>query len=275
MSKVGSDTFPTIKIKPKVAVLIADSCGFPFDDIREAVHPKIWQDLINQNIDVFYIRGLKPSKIQETLNSLVENIRYSKLWPIQNVIDKITLFKFNVKLPKMSIEGNVIEVQIVDSLRTLGVKMITCYKYCLDENYDFVFKTTLSSVVDPIRFMQKLEELPTDDAVYAGTPVNFGSHPFASGSNTLLNRSALIILFKNIKKWNHGFLDDVAMGRLFEGCVEIRPIKSLHINSLEQLDLIHETEFAETVHFRCKSASIPRNDVEIMNQLKIRMQKIK
>ena len=255
----------------KIAVLIADSRGEPFEEIKTALHPAIWERLRLLGVDVFYVNGLKPTRIQQRLSNFSEDLRYSKLWPLQNLLDKFLLLKFNSRIPPCSVNQGFITVEICEGLRTLGVKMLSAYKYIYQENYDYIFKTTLSSLVNEKAFMALVEELPRDRLVYGGTPVNFGKHPFASGSNTLLNRPALEFIFDNMSQWNHGFLDDVAMGRIFEGITGITPIASLHIDSMEQISTISAQVMKQTIHFRCKSRSIPRNDVEIIQRLRKRL----
>ena len=255
----------------KIAIVIADSSGEPFEEIKTSLHPGIWERLAFLGADIFYVKGEEPNGLQQILNNFSEGLRYSKFWPVQNLLDRFLLLKFNSRIPSCSVNQQFIEVEIREGLRTLGVKMLSAYRYIYQENYDYIFKTTLSSIVNEEAFLNFIQDLPQEGIFYGGTPVNFGKHPFASGSNTLLNRSALEFIFDNVNHWNHGFLDDVAMGRIFEGIVEVTPIASLHIDSMNQINKISSHEIKHTIHFRCKSRSEPRNDVEIIQELKKRL----
>ena len=255
----------------KIAIVIADSSGEPFEEIKTSLHPGIWERLAFLGADIFYVKGEEPNGLQQILNNFSEGLRYSKFWPVQNLLDRFLLLKFNSRIPSCSVNQQFIEVEIREGLRTLGVKMLSAYRYIYQENYDYIFKTTLSSIVNEEVFLGFIEDLPKEGIIYGGTPVNFGKHPFASGSNTLLNRAALEFIFDHVNHWNHGFLDDVAMGRIFEGIVEVTPIASLHIDSMDQINRISSHEIKQTIHFRCKSRSEPRNDVEIIQELKKRL----
>jgi hypothetical protein len=258
----------------KIAVVIADSSGEPFTAIKDALHPSIWNNLTSSGVDVFYVSGKKSTFLKGLINNLSEGVRYSKLWPIQNLIDCILLSRYNKVLPPCNVKENLIEVEICEGLRTLGVKMLSAYNYLYRENYDYIFKTTLSSIVNEKVFLEFIHKLPRYSIVYGGTPVNFGLHPFASGSNTLLSKQALGLLFRDLARWNHGFLDDVAMGRIFEEITEITPIASLHIESIDELNQIPDLELKQTIHFRCKSRATPRNDVQIIQELRSRLRNL-
>jgi hypothetical protein len=271
MNEVKTFTGAQERVGIKFAVVIADSLGKPFEEIKAALHPSVWNKLELLGADIFYVKGLAPTSFQKRINNFSETLRYSKFWRMQNIIDRVLLSKFNSKIPSYNIRQHRIEVEICEGLRTLGVKMLGAYKYMHQENYDFVFKTTLSSLVNEDALIQFIRGLPRDCVIYGGTYVSFGQHPFASGSNTLLSKKALEHLFENLSDWNHGFLDDVAMGRIFEGVVEITPIPSLHLESLDEIDALPDEKLKQTIHFRCKSRSMPRNDVEIIQQLRYRL----
>ena len=258
----------------KIAVVIADSPGEPFVAIRDALHPLIWEKLSLSGVDVFYVKGKKSTFLQGLVNNLSESLRYSKIWPIQNLLDRILLSKYNKILPPCTVKENLIEVEICEGLRTLGVKMLSAYSYLYRENYDYIFKTTLSSLVNESNFLDFIHKLPRNTIIYGGTPVNFGRHSFASGSNTLLSKQALGLLFRDLVHCNHGFLDDVAMGRIFEEITEITPIVSLHIDSIDELNEIADLDLNQTIHFRCKSRVIPRIDVEIIQELRVRLRNL-
>jgi hypothetical protein len=274
MSEVKFYSENSHKSRLKLAIVIADSSGKPFEEIKASLHPAIWERLALLGVDIFYVKGTEPNRMQQSLNNFSEVSRYSKFWPVQNLLDRLLLFKFNSRIPSCRVNQHFIKVEICEGLRTLGVKMLSAYKYLYQENYDCIFKTTLSSLVNEDAFMAFIHNLPRDRIVYGGTPVNFGNHPFASGSNTLLNRAALEFIFDNLNHWNHGFLDDVAMGRIFEGIAEITPIASIHIDSIAQANSIPGEKLKQTVHFRCKSRSIPRNDVEIIQRLRERLRAV-
>ena len=107
---------------------------------------------------------------------------------------------------------------------------------------------------------------------YGGTPINFGSHPFVSGANLMVNRKTLEIIMSSLSKWNHGLLDDVAIGRLLEDKVSIYPIPSKNFSAVDDVKACLTEDIKNTMHFRCKSSSIERDDVAIMTEVLRKLQ---
>lgn len=254
-----------------MAVLIADSFGYPFEEIREIVQPLIWR--FPGHPDLYYMRGKNPNVLQKRLNTFSDTQRYSKFWPIQRSFDQVQL-GLSSKFPKhIEPHTNHLEIDISEGLRYLGLKFFTALKYLYEMKYDIVYKTTLSSIVIGDNFKRQTDSIDLSSPFYGGTPINFGRHPFASGANLMLNRKAIAELIILQKRWNHGLLDDVAIGRLLENSVSITEISSLSISSLTELEHLSDDELHSMTHFRCKSSLPIRNDVEIMLSLYERLSK--
>jgi hypothetical protein len=258
---------------PRIAILVADTYGEPFETIKREVHPKIWRGF--ENIDVFYMIGKHPTKVQDLLNKFTDNIRYTKAWPVQRLFDQLQLSPVANSLPSVVGQNSELEIDIPEGLRYLGLKFLTSIKFLSENNYDLIYKTTLSSIVNPKIFSKITQEIELKQPFYGGTLINNGNRPFVSGANLLINRSTSEIVMSSLARWNHGFLDDVALGRLLEGTVAITPIPSMNIGSLHDLESRTNLELGEVMHFRCKSSDLLRNDVEIMRKLLMRMQNAK
>jgi hypothetical protein len=125
--------------------------------------------------------------------------------------------------------------------------------------------------VNPKEFLAAIAEINMDQPFYGGTLVNFGKHPFVSGANLMMNSKTIEILLKAQKEWNHGLLDDVAIGRILENRVSITPLRSMNISKVTQVHKIPKIEFTQIMHFRCKSDEIIRNDIEIIHEVKERI----
>jgi hypothetical protein len=250
---------------PRVAVIIADSYGEPFESIKSEIQPTLWK--FSKSLDTFYIKGNKPNKFQNHLNEFTDSKRYSKLWPIQRSIDQIHLGLQSRKIVDTDLIGEDLHVDIPEGLRYLGLKVMRTLEYLYERQYDVVYKTTLSSLVNQKNFLSEISRIDLARPYYGGTKVNFGSHPFASGANLMVNGKTMEILLSSKRKWNHGLLDDVSLGRLLENKVEISEISTLNVSSLDALNSLTDSELAHTTHFRCKSANYVRNDIEIMREL--------
>jgi hypothetical protein len=154
-------------------------------------------------------------------------------------------------------------MEIPEGLRYLGVKILTCLEVLYNFGYDVVYKTTLSSIVIPQNFQSAISSIRAEEMFYGGTLIKSGCHPFASGANLMINRKTMEFLLSHKSKWNHGLLDDVAIGRLLENIVPIAPLETLNVSSTSQVDELQSKELSKVMHIRCKSDLPKRNDVEI------------
>jgi hypothetical protein len=254
---------------PKVAVIIADSYGEPFESIKSEIQPSLWK--FENHPDIFYVKGEPPTELQRHLNHFTDSMRYSKLWLIQRLFDQIQVGIKSMREMNVKHFGTELYLDIPEGLRYLGLKVIKSLEYLHKQNYDVVYKTTLSSLVNDRNFLLEVSRVNLSSPYYGGTVINFGRHPFVSGANLMINRKTIEILLNSKSKWNHGLLDDVAIGRILEGKVEISEISTLNIETLDELERLTTADLAKTTHFRCKSSNLARNDVEIMSALKKRL----
>jgi hypothetical protein len=250
---------------PRIAVLITDSFGEPFTSIKSDVHPYAWSSVRNFGVDIYYARGITPGFLSRKMNQFSDKFRYTKIRHIQRIVDFTSLFPHLVRLPKTKLTSNLhIQTDVPEGLRFLGLKVLSCLSYLMDQGYDVVYKTTLSSVVNPARFLSEITLINLDVPYYGGTRVTRGDTQFVSGANLLLNRKTISILIENRLFLNPGELDDVSFGRFLRKRVKITEILSENIQSVVEVET---ADTKNTTHFRCKSNSIPRNDAIIMRQL--------
>jgi hypothetical protein len=253
----------------KVAVIIADSYGEPFESIRTKMQPTLWQ--FENHPDVFYVKGNAPRAVQRRLNQFTDSMRYSRLWPIQRLFDRIEIGIKSKRTTAVKPLGDELLLDIPEGLRYLGLKVLKTLDYLHGQGYEVVYKTTLSSIVNHRNFLNEIATIEQTSPFYGGTLINFGKHPFVSGANLMLNRKTIEIILSSKKDWDYGLLDDVSIGRLLEGKVEIHEITTINISTLDQLKNLTDEELTKTTHFRCKSSSVNRNDIQIMNELKKRL----
>lgn len=215
--------------------------------------------------------GTRPTKFQNLLVDFSDKIRYSKLWPFQRVFDTLQLCHFNFKLPNVDVSSETLSVEVPEGLRYLGVKLLASLDYLDSQNYDLVYKTTLSSLVNPELFVDAINKVPLDEPVYAGTRIRFPGKVFVSGANLLLNNKSIKLMLSKRYLWNHGDLDDVAVSNLLRG-IEITELASLNISSAVEANQLSPGEIRDTLHYRCKTAGPNRQDIEVMRTLLKRIQ---
>lgn len=253
-----------------IAILITDSFGSPFEEIRIKYGPIIISEARKHGIDCFFIKGKRPSKVTDLAERISNKLRYSPLWPLQRIFDEITLVSFRLKLPGVVRAEEQLNVGVQEGLRTLGVKVLAGFRY-LTHDYEYVLKITSSSVINFKVFLETLEQfqLEGNQPLYAGSIIRFNRNmDFVSGANLLLNRESVRILLANSFFWSHGNLDDVAIGRIMKKSKIVpREMSTLNLHSVEEVKSLKELDIAAVGHYRCKSSSIPRNDLQIIDEL--------
>ena len=257
-------------VNRRVAVLVADSHADVFQAIKREIHPEIWNFAALNNIDVYYMLGREPSFAETALVKLSDQFRYTKLHPVQRVVDFTQLFRHNFNLPSVQHESGTLHVDIPEGLRYLGVKYLASLKYLYEKNYDIVYKTTLSSILNPAKFINFVKSLSLTEPIYVGTQIIFPEVRFISGANLFLNRKSIELILQNKKRWNHALLDDVAISRLLWN-VQSTPLSSMNISSTSQAQSITEQQISETFHYRCRTAGPIRNDLDVMKILYARI----
>jgi hypothetical protein len=255
----------------KVAVIIADSYGDFFQTIKNFNEDYVWKSLESQEIDVFYMIGQKPNASYEKFASHREKMRFTWLAKIYEALDLFLLIRRNFFPPEVKIRGNTIEIDIVESLRTLGIKNITSIGALRSMGYNIIVKTTLSSVVNPHAFLNMVRNVGQESMFYGGPLVVYKSQTFVSGSFLVMNAKTADFLIKRRWCWNNGRLDDIAVYKLLRRNVKKTAVSSLNISSCEEIEKVDEKTLVETVHFRCKSGDLERKDLKIMKELIVRI----
>jgi len=256
----------------KLAILIADSYGEPFESIKAEVHESIWAEARNLGIPIFYCIGRRPSRVLGKVDSRIESLRYSKWWPIQYAADFILLFRFRIKCTKAKIIDNSIQVSSPETLRYLGAKVLASLATLNELGYTHVYKTTSSSILKITRLIEIIQLHPESN--YGGSVIKSGSREFASGANLLLSKTAIDKLLQKKFSWNHSKLDDVAVGRLLAQRYGILDIPTLNFSSVAKVRECSQERLQRAVHYRCKSEKIPRDDIEIMRTLFLRISEL-
>lgn len=132
-----------------------------------------------------------------------------------------------------------------EKLENIGYKMLESLNF-INKNleYDYIFRTNLSSYVDTKKLYDYIKMNHID---YGGVIGLYSDNTkFASGAGYVLSKKSVNYILENQTKWDHSFIDDVALAKLMESDFNITPLKRQTINSVnEEIDLNH-------FHYRCK-----------------------
>ena len=258
----------SVKRNLRIAIVIADCTDEPFKSIKELIHPAIYRPFKESGINIFYAFGKPSTKLVKFYYWLNELMRYTKFGIVQRAVDRVLLRSYNSSLPIVINNNSNLRVDVNEGLRYLGVKMLATFNHLYEEGYDLIYKTTMSSIVSFEHFSRIAHEINMSEPYYGGTLISFPRTNFVSGANLLLNRNALQILLRNSKYWDHGKLDDVAIGDIMHDMnVDIYPLLSFHFNGLSELVNVEPSVLRSAFHIRCKSNAFPRQDVQIMREV--------
>ena len=100
-----------------LAILIADSSAPEFKEIKAKYHPQIWNLDSNLNVQIFYVNAKPARPHQIMLNYFTNTLRYSKVWPIQNIFDRIQLSPFNRKMVSGKQNDSQVEMNVTGGVR--------------------------------------------------------------------------------------------------------------------------------------------------------------
>lgn len=256
----------------KIALLVAYCDSPPFNLIRDSGMNQHLSNIGDGSVDVFFVKGKKASQFTSHFSKFIEDRRFTKLGLFLRFIDSVLLLKYRFLVPQYLKRGCEISVNCPDELRYLGAKMLAAYKYCLMNDYDYVFKTTVSSVVNVANLKKYLETKMNVNYLYAGRVINPSFKPFASGACLLMSRGTLELLLGKRARIDHSLLDDVAIGKVLRSCkVPLHSLPSLNLGSIEEVHKIDNSDLVNYLHFRCKSSGAIRNDIEVISVLLVRL----
>ena len=133
------------------------------------------------------------------------------------------------------------------------IKTLETINYVLkNEEFDFIFRTNMSSVVDLNKLYNFVLNNKND---YSGVVGRHNNINFASGAGILLSKQMCynLISYKNLLNYN--LLDDVSIGLLFQtNNITIFPLTRFEAYNYENnINNITKEMIENYYHFRCKS----------------------
>lgn len=252
----------------KRAILVAMADEYPFREIHEKLHLELEKIYREYGFDVFYVYAKKSSKMERKIRRRIEEIRWGKFHLLLRIYDLISLSRFRFSIPKYTLEGKYIRVDVPEDLRHLSVKILSSLEVLNNLGYDLVIRTTASSIFNP--HMISIESSRIKDFVgiyYGGREIRQADgFNFISGSFTIWNREAINFLLNSREKLDYSLIDDVCFGRLFQqNAVTTENQPSINIGDIS--DFPAREQVNKTLHFRCRTGITQRDDLPVMQHL--------
>ena len=175
-------------------------------------------------------------------------------------VDGIETYYYYGGNDKNDIIDNKILLSLDETLYNCGSKTLMCFDMIKEMEFDYIFRTNSSSYVDKKLLKEYLVDKPKTN-YYSGIIGNYEGIKFSSGSGYFLSRDLFNLVLENKKKWNHEYIDDVALGLLLHG-LNIPPTLTL------RYDVTSDNIPLKYFHYRLKLDGIDRN-VDINNMYEI------
>ena len=198
-------------------------------------------DIVNDIGDERSGSPMTPPLSGDTMNDIL-NTQFQQLLGSQSLCDR---FELDVLNKTLFIRG--------DECLIPGIlyKTVEALSYFLSFDYDFVWRTNLSSVLDFEGLQRYLGTINSSGFYggYVGKALSVGENIFfASGAGFLMSRDVAeyLVLNKDSLRWD--LIDDVAIGALLEPRYGIVPIERCWIQSGEEV-----VGGNGVFHYRCES----------------------
>lgn len=137
------------------------------------------------------------------------------------------------------------------------IKTIESINFILNkEEFDYIFRTNMSSVIDLYKFYDFIKNKNDDCMAISGIYNNNNIKiKFPSGAGFLLSKKICQQLIDNKDKINYNLIDDVAIGLYLQNQnINIYPLTRFEAYNYDKnIDKINNELIKDYYHFRCKS----------------------
>jgi hypothetical protein len=145
-------------------------------------------------------------------------------------------------------------------------KTVKSIEYCLHNyNFDFIFRTNMSSVVD----LNKLYDLLNHNIGYSGIIGDYFGEQYVSGAGILISKNNCEMLINNKNSLDYNVIDDVSIGKFFTNN-NIIPMPLTRLEGYNYEKCVHAITYKtikDYYHFRCKCDSDSNKTLEIMDKI--------
>lgn len=204
--------------------------------------------------------------------------KYKKIWDKIIRISKTQNlpFKFlflysdeNIKEEYIISDDCLISKCVENYWDSLLIKTINGFDFFISNDFDLVFKTNLSTVLNLENFKNYcLETYKSDRYVYDGLIGQYKNFKFVSGAGMLLNKKSVNLILNNKSEVSKDWTDDIFFGYILNNKNNIIPT----YGELKRYDLIYSgqsidiSQVRSATHIRVKVRE-GNKDVEFINRV--------
>jgi|688.fasta_scaffold08774_14 hypothetical protein len=199
-------------------------------------------------------------------------INYKRVWDDQ--IKKLDRSKYNIEFKflysninideKYQVNGNNLITKCVENYwYSLALKVMSGFDYFLKNDFDLVFKTNLSTIINFEKFYSYCDNiLNTKEFIYDGVIGDYQDYRYCSGAGMLLNKNSVSIVLNNIDKLNEVWTDDIFIGFILNKLNGIQPCGDLTRYDIHTTNTVVNPELVlSNSHIRIKVRSGNHDEV--------------
>ena len=192
---------------------------------------------------------------------------FKKIWDqkIESIknkffVDILFLYSDNTINEEFIVVGNELTSKCEENYwQSLLTKTINGFNYFNENDYDLVFKTNLSTIINFDKFYSYCNSLNCDDFIYEGSVGNYLDYQFCSGAGMLLNKKTVNIVLDNIDKIDDSWTDDIFIGHILNRLNNIKP----NTNALNRFDIISDIDLSDIKNYTHIRIKIRENEKDI------------
>lgn len=270
---------------PRILVIVGQVLNDPWLSItREGQFPTWLADASNAGVPVRHSFGTPPGRFLQPIDRGHEWLRWhGRGRTLVPMLDEFFGRPFRTQIPSAEVveflkPGHVgWRQKLPDLYLAQRWKVLGSLRMAIREEFDFVYFTTASSYIRVSRLLEVCSDLPTE-RLYAGTQMHdaISGEEFASGASRIMSRDVVMEVVEQFRDYRNDVMEDVGLGRLINSMgVQVTPLPSINIDSIETLVQLTDKELLANFHFRMRSGShTNRADAHLMNQLHRRFQSL-
>ena len=212
----------------KIALLALASEKHPWQQIQtEAQQPLFLNQASDEVVPLWVYGRPASSKEQLVIKRIEQQIRRDRYlqmlsalvgtrpigWKPDRLSRQLTALVGNYDESRVRRVKNNIYLDVPEGLATLGLKTLWALEYLnQNESFSSIVRTNTSSFFDFEKLYEYINKrFPLE---YAGYNIRMGKVVCASGAGTVLSQERVKSILNHKELWNHGFMDDQALGVL-------------------------------------------------------------
>jgi hypothetical protein len=153
---------------------------------------------------------------------------------------------------------------------SLLIKTINGFDFFLKSDYDLVFKTNLSTIINLDKFYNVCNNIDTTtrNFIYDGFVGLYDDYKFTSGAGMLLNKNSVNLILQHKNEISEQWTDDIFFGYILNKKYNIQPLydELLRYDVINQNQSVNESLIKQSTHIRIKIRK-DNQDIIYTNQI--------